>query len=401
MPAPLHRTVRSLGLVSLLTDASSEMIYPLLPAFLTGTLRAGPAFLGVVEGLAETTAAVLKIVSGRVSDRLARRKPLVVAGYALSSLARPLVALATLPAHVLAVRLADRVGKGVRSAPRDALVAEVVAPEDRGRAFGFQRAMDHAGAMVGPLLGSAALLVTKDLRIVFALAAVPAVLAVATLVRGVREEPRATAPDPATTAPAAEPAARVEPALLRYLGVLALFTLGNSSDAFLLLRAQETGIALAAISAIWALHHLVKAGASTWGGALSDRVGRRFVILAGWGVYALAYAGFAAAASPVAIVGLFAFYGHFHALTEGAERALVADLAGETTRGRAFGLFHAVTGAALLPASLLTGFLWQRFSASLALGTGAALASLAALGLLAFVPEPGPAAPGGDFARRS
>ena len=166
MPAPLHRTVRSLGLVSLLTDASSEMIYPLLPAFLTGTLRAGPAFLGVVEGLAETTAAVLKIVSGRVSDRLARRKPLVVAGYALSSLARPLVALATLPAHVLAVRLADRVGKGVRSAPRDALVAEVVAPEDRGRAFGFQRAMDHAGAMVGPLLASVSRLTRPSERTV-------------------------------------------------------------------------------------------------------------------------------------------------------------------------------------------------------------------------------------------
>ncbi len=158
MPAPLHRTVRSLGLVSLLTDASSEMIYPLLPAFLTGTLRAGPAFLGIVEGLAETVAAVLKIVSGGLSDRLPRRKPLVVAGYSLSSLVRPLVALATAPVHVLAVRVLDRVGKGVRSAPRDALVAEVVPPEDRGRAFGFQRAMDHAGAMVGPLLASAAML---------------------------------------------------------------------------------------------------------------------------------------------------------------------------------------------------------------------------------------------------
>jgi MFS family permease len=395
VPPPLHRTVRSLGLVSLLTDASSEMIYPLLPAFLTGTLRAGPAFLGVVEGLAETVAAVLKVVSGRVSDRLARRKPLVVLGYSLSSLARPLVSLATVPAHVLAVRLADRVGKGVRSAPRDALVAQVVAPEDRGRAFGFQRAMDHAGAMVGPLLASAALLATKDLRVVFALAAVPAALAVVTLVRGVREEPRAAAPGPAATA--AEPAApRVEPALLRYLGVLALFTLGNSSDAFLLLRAQEAGVALAAIPAVWSLHHLVKAVASTWGGALSDRAGRRLVILAGWVVYALAYAGFAAAASPAAITGLFAFYGLFHALTEGAERALVADLAGEATRGRAFGLFHAVTGATLLPASLITGVLWQRFGAPVALGTGAALAALAALGLLALVPEPGaPATEGG------
>ncbi|HSD67379.1 MAG TPA: MFS transporter, partial [Vicinamibacteria bacterium] len=239
MPAPLHRTVRSLGLVSLLTDASSEMIYPLLPAFLTGTLRAGPAFLGVVEGLSEAVAAVLKIVSGGLSDRLRHRKPLVVAGYSLSSLVRPLVALATAPAHVLAVRVLDRVGKGVRSAPRDAIVAGVVPPADRGRAFGFQRAMDHAGAMVGPLLASTAMLATSDLRVVFALAAIPAALAVATLVLGVREEPRPAAAPGASTA---GPPGRLEPALLRYLGVLAVFTLGNSSDAFLLLRAQERGV---------------------------------------------------------------------------------------------------------------------------------------------------------------
>ncbi len=386
MLPPLHRTVRSLGLVSLLTDASSEMIYPLLPAFLTGTLRAGPAFLGVVEGLAETVAAALKIVSGRVSDRLPHRKPLVVAGYSLSSFVRPLVALATAPAHVLAVRLLDRVGKGVRSAPRDALVAEVTPREDRGRAFGFQRAMDHAGAVAGPLLASAALLVTDDLRVVFALAAIPAALAVATLVLGVREEPRRPAAVAATAATGG--GAPLEPALVRYLGVLALFTLGNSSDAFLLLRAQEQGVALAAIPALWSLHHVVKSAVSTWGGALSDRAGRRRVILLGWGVYALAYAGFAAAGSPLAITLLFAFYGLFHALTEGAERALVADLAGEATRGRAFGLFHAVTGAVLLPASLLTGLLWQRLGAPAALGTGAVLATLAALGLLLFVPEP-------------
>ena len=386
MPAPLHRTVRSLGLVSLLTDASSEMVYPLLPAFLTGTLRAGPAFLGVVEGLAEAVAAALKIVSGGLSDRLRRRKPLVVAGYSLSSLVRPLVALATAPAHVLAVRVLDRVGKGVRGAPRDALVVEVTRREDRGRAFGFQRAMDHAGAMAGPLLASAALLATGDLRAVFALAAIPAALAVATLVLGVREEPRPLAPATAmTTAGAPSP---LEPALVRYLGVLAVFTLGNSSDAFLLLRAQEAGLALAAVPVLWALHHLVKAGASTWGGALSDRVGRRWAIVGGWGVYALAYAGFALARTPLAIVALFAFYGLFHALTEGAERALVADLAGEATRGRAFGLFHAVTGASLLPASLMTGVLWQRLGAPVALGTGAALAALAALGLLVLVPAP-------------
>jgi MFS family permease len=385
MARRLHRTVRSLGVVSLLTDASSEMIYPLLPAFLTGTLRAGPAFLGVVEGLAEAVAAVLKVGSGRLSDRLSRRKPIVVAGYSLSSLARPLVALAAAPVHVLAVRLTDRVGKGVRSAPRDALVAIVTRPEERGRAFGFQRAMDHTGAAMGPLLASAILFFRPgDLRLVFALAAVPAGLAVATLVLAVRDEPTPAAAPAAGEAPSGS---RLEPGLLRYLAVLALFTLGNSSDAFLLLRAQEAGVAIVALPLVWTLHHVVKAAASTWGGGLSDRVGRRRAIAIGWTIYALAYAGFAAVASPLGVVLLFAFYGLFHAFSEGAERALVADLAGGATRGRAFGLFHATTGAALLPASLLTGLLWQRFGAPAALGTGAALAGLAAAGLFLLVPE--------------
>jgi MFS family permease len=384
MAPRLHRTVRSLGIVSLLTDASSEMIYPLLPAFLTGVLGAGPAFLGLVEGAAEAVAAVLKIASGRLSDRLARRKPLVVAGYALSSLVRPLVALATVPVHVLAVRVSDRIGKGMRSAPRDALVALVTPAADRGRAFGFQRAMDHAGAVIGPLLASAVLLVRpRDLRTVFALAAIPAALAVATLVFAVQDE---TTPRAAPAAAAPPTAGRLEHGLVRYLAVLALFTLGNSSDAFLLLRAQEAGVAMAAIPLVWALHHLVKAAASTWGGGLSDRIGRRAAIALGWTVYALAYAGFAAVASPPGVVFLFAFYGLFHAFTEGPERALVADLAGPQSRGRAFGLFHATTGAALLPASLLTGLLWQRFGAAVALGTGAALAALAALGLFLVVP---------------
>jgi MFS family permease len=384
--APLHRTVRSLGLVSLLTDASSDMIYPLLPAFLTGPLRAGPAFLGVVEGLAEAVAAFLKIASGRLSDRLKRRKPLVVAGYSLSSAVRPTVALATAPVHVLVIRVLDRVGKGVRGAPRDALVAAVSPPADRGRAFGFQRAMDHAGAFLGPLLATAVLLVAPgNLRLVFALAAIPAALAVSTLVFGVREE-RVAASVP--LAPVAARDTPLEPGLVRYLAVLAVFTLGNSSDAFLLLRAQQAGVTLALVPVVWSLHNLAKASASTWGGALSDRIGRRRTILAGWGVYALAYAGFAVAVSALAVTALFVFYGLFHALTEGAERALVADLAGESARGRAFGLFHAVTGATLLPASLLTGFLWQGFGAPTALGTGAGFAALAAVGLFAFVPDP-------------
>jgi MFS family permease len=373
-------------LVSLLTDASSEMIYPLLPAFLTGPLRAGPALLGVIEGLAEALAALVKVASGRLSDRLPRRKPLVVAGYGLSSLARPLVALATAPVHVLAVRLADRLGKGVRGAPRDALLAEVTPTDQRGRAFGFHRAMDHAGAMAGPLLASAVLLFTDELRVVFAAAAVPAALAVAMLLFGVREEARA--PVPARAVVDASPAVPLERGFRRYLVVLAVFTLGNSSDAFLLLRAQEAGLAVVFIPALWAWHHLVKAGGSTWGGTLSDRIGRKKAILLRWTAYGVSYAGFALAGSPLVIVALFAVYGVFHALTEGPERALVADLAGPAARGRAFGLFHAVTGAMLLPASLLTGLLWQRFGGATALGAGAALAGLAAVGLTLLVPEP-------------
>src|SRR6266571_3035998 len=387
MATPLPRSVKTLGLVSLLTDASSEMIYPLLPGFLTGTLKAGPAFLGVVEGFAEALAAFVKIGAGALSDRMPRRKPAVVAGYGLSSLVRPLVALATAPLHVLAVRLLDRLGKGVRSAPRDALLAEVTPADQRGRAYGFHRTMDNAGAVVGPLLAWAALLFTRDLRVVFGLAALPAVLAMAALVFVVREEARpAAAPTPAGegglgSGPVRRP-------LRPYLLVLAVFTLGNSSDAFLLLRAQEAGVALTFIPLLWSFHHLVKAAAGTAGGALSDRVGRRRAILAGWAVYALAYAGFAVARSPLQVSVLFAVYGLFHALTEGPERALVADLAGPAERGRAFGLYHAVTGAMLLPASLVTGLLWQAQGAAAALGLGALLAGLAALGLWRLVPEP-------------
>jgi MFS family permease len=378
LPGP----VKALGLVSLLTDASSEMIYPLLPAFLTTTLRAGPAFVGLVEGAAETVASLVKIVAGRVSDRRTRRKPLVVAGYTLSSAVRPLVALASAPAHVLAVRVADRIGKGVRSAPRDALLAEVAPPADRGRAFGFHRAMDHAGAVIGPLLATLALGLGADLRAVFALAALPAAASLAVLLAGVRESPRAPAP-PVEVCRASPGVGRP---LRRYLAVLALFTLGNSSDAFLLLRAQEAGVPVAVIPALWSFHHLVKSATGTHGGILSDRFGARATIACGWAVYAAAYAGFALAGEAWQSWALFAVYGLFYALTEGPERALVAGLSAEGARGHAFGLYHAVTGGLLLPASLLTGALWQWRGPGAALGLGAALAGLATIALLVFVP---------------
>ena len=387
MASRLPPTVKALGIVSLMNDVSSEMITPLLPAFVTGTLKAGPAFLGLIEGAADAAASVLKIVSGALSDRLPRRKPLVVAGYGLASLVRPLMAAATAAWHVLAIRIADRIGKGVRGAPRDAMLAEVTAEADRGRAFGFQRAMDHTGAVVGPLLASAVLWVHHDLRFLFALSMVPALVTLAVLLFGVREEPRervvATPQRPALVG--GEP---LGGGFNRYLAVLAVFTLGNSSDAFLLLRAQDAGVALAAVPLLWAVHHVAKAAVSTTGGALSDRLGRKPAILAGWAVYALAYAGFALARRPWHMWALFVVYGLFHALTEGPERAMVADLAPPHARGRAFGLYYAVTGAMLLPAGLLTGAIWQAAGATPALLAGAGLAAVAAAGLLVLVPPP-------------
>ncbi|HEY7412036.1 MAG TPA: MFS transporter [Vicinamibacteria bacterium] len=390
MAAPLPGTVKRLGAVSLLTDASSEMIVPLLPAFVTGVLRAGPAFLGLVEGAAEATAALLKVASGYLSDRLPRRKPLVVAGYTLSSLARPLMAVASTPGHVLAIRVLDRFGKGTRGAPRDALLAAATPPAIRGRAFGFHRAMDHAGAMLGPLLAAGLLLWTADLRVVFALAAVPALLSVAVLTLGVHET---AAPPPRGGDSGARGTDGNGRGLGALLGVLAVFALGNSSDAFLLLRAQEAGVGLVTLPLLWTWHHLVKSAASTYGGGLSDRWGRRPVMAAGWIAYAAAYAGFALAQAAWQVWVLFALYGLFHALTEGAEKALVADFAPAARRGRAFGLYHGVTGAMLLPASLMAGVLWERYGAAVALGTGAALSAGAAVLLLAVVPSPPPAEP--------
>jgi len=378
---PLPRTVKTLGVVSLLTDMSSEMVYPLLPSFLVGPLKAGPAFVGLVEGIAESVASVTRLVAGRISDRQPRRKPLIVAGYGLSSLMRPLVAAAAAPWHVLAIRTADRIGKGLRGAPRDALLAEVTPAEDLGRAYGFHRGMDHVGAVAGPLIAAGLLLWRQDLRLVFALAAVPALASVLVLVFGVREARREI---PAPTG-ATIPAAPLPPGLRRYLFVLAVFTLGNSSDAFLLLRAQQAGVALPMIPLLWAALHVVKSAASTAGGALSDRFGRRPVITAGWILYALVYAGLALATRAWQVWALFAVYGLFTALTEGPERALVAELAPAAGRGAAFGAYYAVTGVMLLPASLLMGVLWQGLGAAAAFFAGAGLALAAALLLWSWV----------------
>ncbi len=382
-PSRLPRTVIALGWVSLLTDLSSEMIYPLLPVFLTGVLGAGAAALGVIEGVAEATASVLKVVSGYWSDRVRRRKPLVLAGYAAAGAARPLIGLATSWVGVLGLRFADRVGKGVRTSPRDALIADTVDPARRGRAFGFHRAMDHAGAVAGPVAAAGLLALGMPLRGVFLLAAVPAAAVILVIVKGVRE-PAAPAPRPP-----AEPgvAGSMEPGFGRLLAALVVFTLGNSTDAFLLLRLTDVGVPAAGVALLWSAHHAVKMGANLLGGRLADRAGRRPALLGAWALYAAVYAGFALAEAPAVLVTLFLAYGAYFGLAEPAERAWAADLAPRGLRGRAYGLYHGAVGLAALPASLGFGLLWKAFGAPAAFATGAALA-LAAAALLLAVPAP-------------
>jgi MFS family permease len=375
---PSRRSVLALGWVSFLTDMSSDMIYPLLPAFLTKSLGAGPAAVGLIEGLAETTASLTKIGSGIWSDRVRRRKPIVVLGYVIAAVVRPLVGFARLWSQVLAIRFTDRVGKGIRTSPRDALLADIVPGDRRGRAFGLQRAMDNAGAVVGPLVAALLLkLAFVDERGVFLLAAVPGFAAIVVLLLAVPDTARraevARAPSPAK--------GKLPSTFWKVVAVFAFFTLANSTDAFLLLRAQDAGVALWQIPLLWSFFHAVKSATGVPGGALADRAGRVPAITLGWLVYCLAYAGFAFVSRPLAVWGLFAFYALFFGLTEGSERAFVADLVPEALRGRAYGTFHAAIGFTALPASVIFGVLWKQFGARTAFLTGAAVALAAAAAL--------------------
>jgi MFS family permease len=397
----LRGNVLWLSAVSLLNDAASEMIYPLLPLFLAATLGAGPAALGALEGVTESASSFLKLAGGRLADRTGRRKPLMTAGYAIAALARPLIALVTAPWQVVAIRLADRVGKGLRSAPRDALLAESVPAARRGAAFGLHRAADHAGAVVGPLLASALLLAFPgDLRLVFGLAVIPGLVTVAVLAWKVREDPVSPAPPSDASDRDAPPPASLAVSgsetgvgdgddarrLRRYLVVLFVFTLGNASDAFLLLRARELGVAVAAVPLLWGALHVSKLAWNVVGGRLGDRIGPVRAIVAGWAVYAAVYAGFAAADAAWHAWALFLVYGLFYGLTEGPEKALVAALAPRERRGGAFGAYHLAIGIGALPASLAFGVVWQTFGAAAAFGMGAGLALLAALALVAVAP---------------
>ena len=308
----------------------------------------------------------------------------MVVGYALASAVRPLIALAQTGAHVLLIRVTDRVGKGIRGAPRDALIADSVDPALRGRAFGFHRAADHAGAVVGPLI--VYVLMSQmgvSVRTIFWLAAIPAAIAVITLIVGVRETPSVA---PAPVAPLA-PLAPLGGRFFAYLGVLLLFTLGNSTDAFLLLRATELGVGAALLPVLWAMLHLVKSVSSTPGGILSDWRGRKPVIIAGWMVYALVYLMFGHATDAWHVWALFAVYGVYFGLTEGVERALVADIVPAARRGAAFGWYNLAIGLGALPASVIFGTIYDRFGALTAFSVGAAAAMLASIGLWIVIPS--------------
>lgn len=385
----LPRNVLALSLISLLNDASSEIIYPLLPLFLVVTLGATPATIGLIEGAAESVSGLLKLFAGYWSDRVGKRKNLIVFGYLLAGASRPLLAFAGSWQQVLAIRLADRVGKGVRSAPRDAMIADAVGPQERGLAFGFHRAMDHAGAVIGPVLGLLSLLLVAvdsnnptptDYTKVFLIASIPALLAVLVAVFVVSEPGRSHEASVAATAkPLRLSLKGFDGNFHRFLVVIALFTLSNSSDAFLLLRAHDLGVSTATIPLLWAALHVSKALSSLVGGDLSDRIGRRRLITSGWLVYAAVYAGFAFATSAGMVWWLFIIYGVYFGLVEGAEKALVADLVHPGQRGTAYGLYNLALSITVFPASLLMGAVWQWQGAKTAFLMSALMGTIAAL----------------------
>ncbi len=388
-PTPrLPRQVKSLGWVSLLTDVATEMVYPLLPIFLQ-SLGAGAFALGWMEGIAESVSAGIKWLAGRRSDGRAR-KPFVIFGYALATAVRPLLAIATSAWHVVAIRTTDRIGKGLRSAPRDALLAHAVAPEDRGRAFGFHNMMDNIGAAVGPLIAFGLVRgLGWPLRTVFALTIIPGILSVLTIVWGVSEP---TLPEKRSGATPRGPA-RLPPKLRAYLGLLGLFTLGASADSFLILRLSDLGLGAAWIPIAWISLNASKALLNMPGGRLSDRVGRWRTQVAGWVVYAAAYALFPTTRSVAWTWALLVAYGAYYGLTEGGEKALVADLTPAHLRGRAFGALHAVTGLAVLPANAVFGALYAKHAA-LAFWVSAGCAGGAATGLLVLAARESPVAVG-------
>ena len=383
------RPVWLLGWISFFTDTASEMVYPLLPLFLTRVLGAGAMSLGVIEGVAEGANSVLKIVSGWLADRSGQPKRLVLAGYGLSSLVRPLIALVTSWPQVLGLRFIDRLGKGVRSSPRDAMLARFAPDKTRGRVYGFHRGMDHAGAVAGPLIATAYLYFKPEAyRSLFTWTLVPGIIVILLILRLPNERLAAASRTPTDPQSPAPPAAgsSVRAGLRRLprrfylaMAVITLFALGNASDAFILLRLNDLGVAPVWIPLLWSGLHVVKMTSSVVGGALSDTFGRRVMIVLGYLWYAVVYGAFAWFTALPAVIGVFLAYGLYFGLTEGVEKAWVADMAPATARGLAFGIYNGALGFGGLAASLVFGLIWTRVSPTAAFLTGASLALAASL----------------------
>ncbi len=386
----LPRNVLALSFVALLNDTSSEIIYPLLPAFLALSLGASPFAIGLIEGFAESVASLLKLFSGYLSDRFSKRKLPVILGYSLAAITRPFLGFVTSWPQVLVVRMTDRIGKGIRGAPRDALLAESVAPNQRGFAFGFNRAADHLGAVLGPVAAFILLLIFAadtqnptlgEYQQVFLFASVPVVLGLLVIIFFVKEKTTHTDVD---AHPPSLSLAGFDGNFKRFLVVIALFTLSNSTDAFLLLRASDAGISPVMLPLLWMTLHVSKVISSLIGGDLSDKLGRKAVISAGWLIYAVVYAGFAFVDSAWQAWVLFIIYGIYFGLTEGVEKAFVADMVSENQRGTAYGLYNLAFGITVFPASLLFGLAWNQFGPATAF-LASACVSVAAILLLTTV----------------
>ena len=388
-----------LGMVSLLTDVSSEMIFTLLPLFLRHVLKAPFTAIGLIGGLSESADAVLRIFSGWFSDKIGKRKLLAVLGYSISTIAKPFMYLASSWGAVLGIRFGDRVGKGIRTSPRDALVADSVAARERGRGFGLHRAMDTSGAVLGLAITAIIIYLVQGGGLELGLdtyhwlvlvGVVPAVLAVLVLLIFVREPRRKLSPNYEGRL-----ASTAYTGLIRgfdtrfklFLAIMAIFTLGNSSDFFVILRAWNLDVSLINVVVMLILFNVTYAATSLPAGILSDRIGRRRVITLGLFIYALVYLGFALASEVWQVWLLFAGYGIYYGIVEGVARAFVADLVAAEKRGTAYGLYHGVVGLTLLPASLIAGWLWQTYSPAAPFFFGAALAFLAMLGLMGLIRE--------------
>lgn len=379
----LPRAVVFLGLTSLLTDASSELIFTLLPAFLALRVGQAPVVLGAMEGLADLVSAFFKWWSGARADRVRRLKPMILFGYSLASLVRPLMAFITVWWHPLVIRAIDRVGKGMRGSPRDALIAASVDSDSRGRAFGFHRGMDHAGAALGAGLATLLVWLGLEYHTIFLLAAIPGFLAVM-MILPVKEPER---PEPERRADGTLSLAPMPRRVWNYLAPVLLFGLANSTDAFLLLKLKEQGAPPALLPGAWLILHIVKSAVSFPAGRISDRLGHARVVTVGWTLYALSYLGLAFSSSVGMTLVVIAFYGLYHAFSEGAEKALLTDLTPKESRGRAFGLYNGLAGVGSLIAGLSFGEIWQHASSRAAFLTGGAISALAVMLLVVRLPK--------------